>query len=99
MLDEPLSSLEAMDHLSEPSYPVSGRAPDPQDLNASVAFWTDIVIICVAGLASFADVLDARAHPLEAILKYAAAVYGSRRQDGSRGQECCRVCGKRAVYW
>ena len=59
MLDEPLSSLEAMDHLSEPSYPVSGRAPDPQDLNASVAFWTDIVIICVAGLAFFLTLLRA----------------------------------------
>ena len=26
-------------------------------------------VICVVGLASFADVLDAKAHPLEAIMK------------------------------
>ena len=59
MLDVALSPLEAMKYLPETSYPVSGRAPDPQDLNASVAFWTDIVIICVAGLAFFLTLLRA----------------------------------------
>ena len=38
-----------MDYVSESSSLVSGRA-GPQGLNASVAFWTDMAIVCVAGL-------------------------------------------------
>ncbi|KAI1792299.1 hypothetical protein LXA43DRAFT_352830 [Ganoderma leucocontextum] len=52
MFSKPFPSLDAMDYALEPSSLLSGRA-GPQDLNASVAFWTDMVIVCTAGLLFF----------------------------------------------